>query len=69
MMFTSLYFPAVKMYKTRMNIFLIAGFFHLIISLILVSFYNIYGTAIAVLTTEFTLLVLGFYFFKRHLVK
>jgi PST family polysaccharide transporter len=67
MMFTSLYFPAVKMYKTRMNIFLIAGFSHLILSLILVKKYDIDGTMIAVLITEILLLVLGFYYYRKHL--
>lgn len=67
MLFTSLYFTAVKMYKTRMYIFIIAGVFHVFLSVILVKLYGIYGMAIAVVFTEFFLLILGFYYFKKHL--
>lgn len=66
MLYISLYFPSVKMYKTRMNILLTAGSFHVILSLFLVSNYEMHGTTAAVLCTEFLLLVLGIYHFKKH---
>jgi PST family polysaccharide transporter len=66
MLFLSLYFPAVKLYKTRMYVFVIGGFLHLILSVILVKLYNIYGMAIAVVFTEFFLLVLAYFFFIKH---
>jgi len=66
MMFTNLYFPSVKMYKTRMYIFIIGGLFNLILSIILVKMYGIYGMASAVTLTECFLLVLGIYYFNKY---
>lgn len=66
MMFVGLYFIAVKMYKTRMRILILTGLFHLPLSLILVKLYSIYGMAISLLITEFFLLAVAFYYFKKH---
>ena len=67
MMFVSLYFIAVKMYKTRMKILITTGLFHLVLSLILVKQFNIYGMAISVIITELFLLVLALIHFNKHL--
>ncbi|WP_400075800.1 oligosaccharide flippase family protein [Winogradskyella sp. R77965] len=67
MMLVSLYFTAVKLYKSRMQILIITGLFHLPLSLILVKLYGIYGMATAVMITEFFLLVIAFYFFQKHI--
>ena len=66
-MFVSLYFIAVKMYKTRMKILITTGLFHLVLSLILVKQFNIYGMAISVIITELFLLVLALIHFNKHL--
>jgi PST family polysaccharide transporter len=66
MLYNALYFPAIKKYKLRMNIMITGGILNLIISLILVKTYGIYGTAISVTITEFVLLILGFYYFKKN---
>ncbi|WP_299127940.1 flippase [uncultured Winogradskyella sp.] len=66
MLYNALYFPAIKKYKIRMNIMIAGGAVNLLLSLILVKLYGIYGTAITVTFTEFVLLILGFYFFKRE---
>jgi len=65
MLYNGLYFPAVKKYKLRMSILLSAGILNVILGLILVNVYNIYGTAISVFTTEFYLLLLGLYYFNK----
>lgn len=66
MLYNTLYFPATKKYKIRMNIMIVGGLFNFFLSMILVKLYGIYGTAITVTLTEFLLLVLGFYFFKKN---
>ena len=65
MLYNALYLPAIKKYKLRMNILITGGLFNLALSLVLVSFFGIYGTACAVTTTELFLLILGFYFYKK----
>ncbi|WP_406685328.1 oligosaccharide flippase family protein [Seonamhaeicola sp. MEBiC1930] len=69
MMFISLYFPAVKMYKTRMRILFQAGILHLCISLVLVKINGIYGMAFSVLTTELLLLVFSYIIYIKNLKK
>ena len=67
MLYNTLFFPSIKKYNTRMNILIIGGVFNLLLSLILVRYFGIYGTAITVISTEFLLLVLGWHFYKRHI--
>lgn len=66
MLYNTLFFPAVKKYKTRMSILVSAGLFNLILSLILVPQFGIFGTTYTFVTTEFLLLVLGWYYFKKY---
>ncbi len=66
MLFNNLYFPAIKKYQTRMKIFIAGGLFNVVVSLILVQYYGIYGMAYTVVTTEFFLLVLGIVYFNKY---
>jgi len=67
MLYISLYFPSVKKYKTRMNILVIGGLFNLLLSLLMVPIFGIYGTAFSVVTTELFLLILGSIYFNKSL--
>jgi len=69
MLYNTLFFPAVKKYKTRMSILVSAGLFNLILSLILVPQFGIFGTTYAFVTTEFLLLILGRYYFKKYVIE
>jgi len=64
MLLVTLFFPAIKAYKTRMNILVFAGIFHIILVLILVRFYSIYGVAFTAIFTELLILVLAYRIFK-----
>ena len=66
MLYNSLYFPAVKEYKTRMNILIVGGIFNLILSLILVKPFGIFGTAYTVISTEALLLIIGLSVFNKY---
>ena len=66
MVMLSLYFPAVGDYITRMNILFFGGIFNVIFAFILVSFWPIYGIVIAVITTEFLLAVLTWFYFNKR---
>ena len=61
-----LYLPSIKKYKTRMFIFIVGGLFNLLLALVLVREYQIYGMAYAVTTTEFLLLVMGLFYYKKY---
>ena len=65
MVYISLYLPAAKKYEVRMKIFITAAVFHLLVSMILTPFYQIYGIVLSVILTESFLLLLGYYYFKR----
>lgn len=65
MLYVTLYFPAIKRYKTRMKILVFGGFFNLIVALSLVKSFSIYGVASSAILTELLLLVLGLYFYKK----
>jgi len=69
MMFISLYFPAIKMYKIRMYILMISGIVHLFISLLAVKLFGIYGIATTVVFTEFLILILAYRFFRKQTFK
>lgn len=66
MVMLSLYFPAVGDYITRMNILFVGGVFNVIFAFILVSFWPIYGIVIAVITTEFLLAALAWFYFNKR---
>ena len=65
MLYTSLYLPAIKKYKMRMNMLITAGIFNLVFSLVLVKQFGIYGTAFSVTSTELFILILGFYYYNK----
>jgi PST family polysaccharide transporter len=65
MLFNMLYFPAIKRYKIRMNILIFAGLFNMIMNLILVQSFGIYGIAVIVTITELLLVFIGYYYFKK----
>tara|TARA_R110002072_G_scaffold96968_8_gene213101 strand:+ start:43 stop:1284 length:1242 start_codon:yes stop_codon:yes gene_type:complete len=69
MLYVTLYFPSIKKYKTRMNILVSGGFFNLILALILVQFFTIYGVAISAVTTELFILILASYYYKKQVKK
>jgi PST family polysaccharide transporter len=66
MLYNTLYFPSVKKYKTRMYILVTGGIFNLILSLLLVKVHGIFGITLSVVTTEFLLLILGVYYFRKY---
>ena len=65
MLYNMLYFPAIKRYRVRMNILIFGGFFNMVMNLIVVQFFNIYGIAVIVTTTELLLVFVGYYYFKK----
>lgn len=65
MLYNMLYFPAIKRYKVRMNILIFGGLFNMVMNLIFVQFYNIYGIAVVVTLTELVLVFIGYYYFKK----
>lgn len=65
MLYNMLYFPSVKRYKVRMNILIFGGLFNMIMNLVFVQFYNIYGMAIIVSITELILVYIGYFYFKK----
>jgi len=67
MLYISLYFPSIKKYKIRMNILISGGLFNLLLSLVLVYVFGIYGTAVTVVTTELFLLILGSIYYNKSL--
>ena len=65
MLYNVLYFPSMKRYKVRMNILIFGGLFNMIMNLIFVQFFDIYGIALIVTTTELLLVLIGYYYFKK----
>jgi len=69
MMYVTLLFPSLKMYKERMKVMLTGGIFNLILALILVQFFNIYGVAVSAVTTEFLIFVMAHWVYKNKISK
>ena len=67
MLYVTLYFPAIKKYKTRMKILVSGGFFNLVVALFLVKYFSIYGVASSAILTELFILVFALYFYKKTL--
>jgi len=67
MLYVTLYFPSIKKYKIRMKILISGGFLNLIVALILVKFYTIYGVAISAVITELFILILAVYFYYKKI--
>jgi len=69
MLYNTLFFPAMKKDKLRMNILISGGLFNLALSLLLVYYFGIYGTAITVVSTELFLLILGRIYYKKSILE
>ncbi len=69
MMYISLLFPALKLYKERMKIMISGGIFNIIMAIILVRFFTIYGVAVSAVITELFLLLMAVSIFKRKINK
>lgn len=69
MLYVSLFFPAIKAFNDRLKILSFAGLFNVLMVLLLVQFYTIYGVAISATISEFLILILAFYFYKKHVKK
>ena len=65
MLFNMVFLSALKKYKLRMKIVLSAGIINIILALIFVRYFNIYGIAITVTFTELLLLIFGWYYFNK----
>ncbi|MEN8124599.1 MAG: flippase [Bacteroidota bacterium] len=65
MLFNMLFLSSLKKYKERMKIILFAGIFNVVMALLLVKQFNIYGIAVAVTLTELLLLIFGWYYFNK----
>lgn len=65
MLLVTLFYPAIKAYKTRMKILVSTGIIHVIIALILVQFYGIYGVAISVSITELLILIFAYQSYRK----
>lgn len=65
MLLVSLYFPSIKEYKTRMVILVSGGVFNLVVAVAGAAYFSIYGVAVAASLSEFFILILAFYFYKK----
>jgi len=65
MLFNLLFLTSLKKYRERMKIMIIAGIFNVILGLVLVFKYGIYGMALTAALTELLLLVMGAYYFYK----
>lgn len=65
MLFVTLFLPSIKAFKTRMNILAISGLIHVLLAVLLVNYFSIKGIAIAVVFTEFLILIISYFYFKK----
>lgn len=65
MLFNMLFLSTLKKYKERMKIIVTAGIFNVVLAIILVKHFNIYGIAITVTFTELLLLLFGWYYYNK----
>ena len=68
MLYIFLFFPSIKAYKERMYIMISGGIFNILLAVILIQFFSIYGVAIAAATTELALFLFAHYVFKNKIV-
>jgi PST family polysaccharide transporter len=66
-LFHSLYAPARKLFKNRMYMMVMAGIFNIMLSLIIVPLYGLIGTVAAAILTEFVLLIIAAYYYRKDL--
>jgi len=69
MLYITLYFPSIKKDKVRMNILISGGLFNFLLSLVLVYYFGIYGTAFTVVSTELLLLVLATIYYRKSIAE
>ena len=65
MLYLSLLYTALKAYKKRMTVLVTGGVFNVIMAVVLVRFYGIYGVAISAVSTELLLLILATLLFDK----
>lgn len=65
MLFNMLMLSTLKMYKERMKIMLISGITNVVIGIVFVYYFSIYGIAISVAFTEFLLLFFGLFYYTK----
>lgn len=65
MLFNMLFLSTLKKYKERMKIIVTAGVLNVVLAIILVKFFNIYGIAVTVTFTELLLLLFGWYYYNK----
>jgi len=68
MIYVSLCFPSLKLYKFRMIPMVLGGIINLVLAIIGASFYSILGTAIAAVFSEFMILIISHYYFKNKII-
>lgn len=69
MLYITLYFPSIKKDKVRMNILISGGLFNFLLSLVLVYYFGIYGTAFTVVSTELFLLVIATIYYRKSIAE
>ena len=69
MLFVSLFFPAIKAFNQRLKILSMGGIFNIILVIILVQYYSIYGVAISATTSELFILIVAYYLYRREVNK
>ncbi|MDC7995005.1 oligosaccharide flippase family protein [Altibacter sp. HG106] len=65
MLFLGLYFPAIKNYKQRMFIMMLAGGVNLVLAIIGGLYFGIYGVATSAVVTEAVMLVVAYLRFRK----
>jgi PST family polysaccharide transporter len=65
MLYVSLFYPALKMYKYRMLPMVSGGIINLFLALMLGYFFDIYGVALAAVFSEFMILVIAHHYRKK----
>jgi len=67
MIYVSLCFPSLKLYKLRMIPMVLGGIINLILAILGASYYSILGVAIAAVFSEFMILIIAHYYFKNKI--
>ena len=65
MLFLGLYFPAIKNYKQRMFVMMLAGGVNLVLAIVGGIYFGIYGVATSAVITEAIMLVVAYARFRK----
>jgi PST family polysaccharide transporter len=68
MIYVSLCFPSLKLYKFRMIPMVLGGIINLILAILGASYYSILGVAVAAVFSEFMILIIAHYYFKNKII-